>query len=903
MRILREWLSRLWTTLRPDRSDEELEQELRLHLDLVAEDGRRRGLAPADAERDARIQVGGPSQAMEGLRDQRGLRWLDDLLRDFSFAARLLIRAPIFALVAVATLALTIGACTAIYSVVYAIVLRPLPYPDPDQLVQLHQVDQAGRGGDQFSDPNFEDLRDQATSFQAMAEFDAATVSAMAGDLPLRVRSAAVSRGFFDVFATEPARGRRFSADESQSGGPRAAIVSDRFWREDFGAGDFSTARLRVNGERYAIVGVMPPTFAFPADVDVWVPREPGGRNPFRTGHNWEVVGRLRDRVPLETARRDATTIARRLKEQYGQDTLMSDVSVIPLHDELAGRVQPVLLLLQASVILLLAVACANLANVLLARASARRRELAIRAALGASWLRVVLPLIAESLIVSACGGALGVALAAMAIRFTGLIQPANLPRLGDIRMSWPVVLFAVGITTGTAIALSALAGWRERRPDVASSLKDAQRGYTTGTSVGRLRSGLIVAQLIVSVVLVIGAGLLGRSLLALLSENLGFRTAGRLAIDVATAEPKIRVTPERLEFDDPSRLPAMARLNERITTRLSALPGVLEVGGINRLPLSGGNSKGIFSIVTNGDRMVDLRSLVALVRDPTRMGEAAFRVASDGYFRVMGIPLVSGRLFDAGDGPDAPHVAVISESLARTRWPNQNPIGVHIQFGGMDGDLRVFTIVGIVGDVRERGFDAPPQPTFYADYRQRPLATFAFTFVVSTAAAPTAIVGDARRVIHELAPEVPPQFRTLPEIVDRSVAGRRFAFALAAFFAGTALVLAVLGIYGVLAFLVAQGAHEFGIRMALGAQRIDIQRLVLGHAARLLAAGLALGIGVSLVATRLLSSVLFRVRPTDPATYIAAAVVLGAASLAACEVPAIRATRADPARALRAEG
>ena len=242
----------------------------------------------------------------------------------------------------------------------------------------------------------------------------------MAGDLPLRVRAAAVSRGFFDVFATEPARGRRFSGDESRVGGPRAAIVSDRLWREDFGAAaDLSAARLRVNGERYAIVGVMPPTFAFPADVDVWTPRELEGRNPFRTGHNWEVVGRLRDGVPLERARSEATAIARRLKEQYGQDTLMSDVAVVPLHDELVGRVKPVLLLLQASVILLLAVACANLANVLLARASARRRELAIRTALGATWIRVVLPLIAESLIVSGCGGALGVVVAAGTIRFT----------------------------------------------------------------------------------------------------------------------------------------------------------------------------------------------------------------------------------------------------------------------------------------------------------------------------------------------------------------------------------------------------------------------------------------------------------------------------------------------------
>jgi hypothetical protein len=277
--------------------------------------------------------------------------------------------------------------------------------------------------------------------------------------------------------------------------------------------------------------------------------------------------------------------------------------------------------------------------------------------------------------------------------------------------------------------------------------------------------------------------------------------------------------------------------------------------------------------------------------------------VTSAGYFRVMGIPLIRGRLFDAGDVADAPHVALVNQSLARARWAGGDPIGAHVQFGGMDGDLRVFTIIGVVGDVRDRGFDAPPLPTFYADFRQRPLTTFTFSFVALTTVAPEAVIGDARHVLHDLAPDVPPRFRTMSEIVDRSVSGRRFAFVLVSFFAGSALLLAVLGIYGVIAFLASESAHEFGIRMALGAQRMDIQRLVLGHAARLLTAGLVLGIGVSLAATRLLGNMLFRVTPTDPATFFTAVAVLAVAALAACEVPALRATRADPARVLRADG
>jgi putative ABC transport system permease protein len=829
---------------------------------------------------------------------------MPSLFRDVRFAVRLLRRTPGFTLVAILTLGIAIGACTAMYSVVYGVVLRPLPYPSPDQIVQLNQVDQAGRRGAQFSDPNFEDVRDQTNSFRAMAEFSVGSASMMVGDLALRARLAEVSRGFFDVFATDPAHGRRFSADESREGGPSAAIVSDRFWRDHFDdLTDLSVARLRVDGEPHAIVGVMPAAFAFPASVDVWTPREARGRNPFRTGHNWEVVARLRDGVSLATARAEATTVAKRLKQRYGQDTLMSDAAVLPLHDELVGRVRPVLLLLMVSVGLLLVVACANLANVLLARVSARRRELAVRAALGATGTAIILPLVAESLIVSICGAVVGVAIASAAVQSAALIDAADLPGAADVRLSWPVWLFALGVTWLTALTLSVLSGWRERRPDIVSSLKDAQRGYTAGGSVGRVRNVLVVAQLVVSVVLLIGAGLLGRSFVALLRENLGFRTTGLLAIDVSVPGPHVHIAPQGLQFDDPSSLPRQARLNGEIMERLGALPGVVDVGGISRFPLGGGGSNGTFAIVDGGEWQTTLEGLAALAKDPARTGEAEFRVTSLGYFRAMGIPLIRGRLFDDREGPDAPHAALISETLARTRWPDQDPIGLHIQFGGMDGDLHVFTIVGIVGDVRERGFDAPPRSTFYADYRQRPLATFDFTFVARTATDPTQLSSNARRVIHDLAPEVPPRFRTVDTIVNQSVAGRRLTFTLAAFFAGSALLVAVLGVYGVMAFLISERAHEFGIRMALGAQRLDVQRLVLGQAARLVLAGLSLGLALALVATRLLSHLLFGIRATDPLTYGAAVAVLTCAALVACELPAIRATRVDPARALRADG
>jgi predicted permease len=830
------------------------------------------------------------------------------LVGDLRFAARLLRRTPGFTIVSVLTLGAAIGACTAMYSIVHGLILSPLPYPRSAQIVQLEQVGASGRRSPTFSDPNFEDLRDQTTSYRAMAEFNQYGFSSIVvGNVPLRVRVANVSRGFFDVLETEPIMGRRFSPDESREGGPLVVIVSQRFWREHLAAtSDLSTAHLKLNGDVHTVVGVMPARFAFPPDVDVWKPREATIRNPYRTAHNWRVIARVRDDVGLVAARAETSSVARRLKARFGQDTMMSDAAVVPLHDEMVGNVRPALLVLLASVGLLLVVACANLANVLLARATARRRELAVRAAMGATSIEVILPLVAESLIVSACGGALGVALATAVVRSTTLIDAADLPHVGEIHVSWPVLLFAIVITWLTALVLSLLAAWRERRPDVLSSLRDAQRGQTAGGSVGRLRNGLVVAQLVVSVVLLVGAGLLGRSLIALLQERLGFRTTDIVAIEMVSPRPRFQITARGLEYEDPSVLPRQARLNQQIIDGLARVAGVIDVGGSSIMPLTGGGPNGTFIVLPPNDPRANLRSfdeIIPLMKDSSLSGRAEFRIASAGYFRVMGIPLVRGRLFDERDTTDAPHVALISDTLARTRWPNQDPIGQQIQFGNMDGDLRLFTVVGIVGDVREGGFDVPPQPVFYADYRQRPSQSFGFTFVVRTASAPAATIADARRMIRDLAPEVPPQFRTIGEIVDRSVAGRRFTVLLALLFAGAALLVAVLGIYGVTAFLVASRSPEFGLRLALGAQARDVHRLVLGQAAQLVVMGVGGGLVVAYGVSRVLTSQLFGIRATDPFTYIAAATVLALVAAVACEVPALRAMRVDPARVLRADG
>ena len=898
---------KLRSLLHRDRRADEIAEELEFHLNEEMEDRRAGGISLEQAQREARRELGNITLIAEDTRAAWTWPGVERMVEDLRFGLRGLRRAPGFTLVAVSTLGLAVGAATAMYGVVDGVVLRPLPYPGPERLVALKQVYSSGRPGP-FSDPNFEDLQAGAARIRAMAEYNSAVASLVAGALPIRTGVASVSQDFFDVFATFPARGRRFAPDELREGGPRVAVVSDRFWRRHFSdLGELSAARLRLNGEPYTVVGVMPAQFDFPLGTDMWTPREQRPRNPYRTGHNWQVVGRLQDGVGVDAARAEATTVARRLKQQHGDDTAMTDVAVVPLREELVGHVGPVLFLLLASVVLLLGVACANLATLLLARISTRRRELAVRTALGAKGSSLLVPIVAESLIVALAGGLVGLLTATAGIRAVRLLDLASLPRLGDLEASRTVLVFGLVATGFTALSFATLAGWHARRLDLADALKDGGRGHTGGAAVRRLRHALVVAQLALSVVLLIGAGLLGRSLAALLSQDTGFRRAGLLTITLSSPFPVVRIKDGEVELADPDVPRRQAQLNERLLQRLGALPGVVEAGGVDILPMGGQDGSGGTFLVVRGDdleaqQVKSLKDMGPFFTDKTRTGNAAFRVASAGYFRAMSIPLVRGRLFDDRDSADAPHVALISESLARTRWPNEDPIGARVQFGNIDGDMRVFTVVGIVGDIREAGLDTPPTPMFYADHRQRPLLAFNFTAVLQTTAPPTSLVADARRVIRDLSPEVAPQFRAIDEVVGASVAGRRFALALTAGFAAAALLVAILGVYGVLSYLVAQRSQEFGVRIALGAQWTDIQRLVLGEAGRLLVMGLTIGIGLTLAGKRLLEGMLFGIRATDPLTYLGVSVLIAVVALLACQAPAIRASRLDPVRTLRAE-
>jgi putative ABC transport system permease protein len=822
-------------------------------------------------------------------------------LLDAWFAVRLLLTRPAFAVIAALTLGVAFGAATAMYSVVYAVTIRPLPYPDANQLVQLWQLDDKALQG-QFSSPNFDDLQARSRSFSALAIYAQGTAPVVLAGHAQRATVATVSGQFFQTLGVQPALGRGFLDEERVAGGRPVAIVGHRFWSRHLGGrADLAGLSLRLRGASHAVVGVMPAGFEFPTGADIWVPYAAVSRNPYRTGHNWLAIGRLRQDVSLQAAREESNRVAAQLKRELGDGTWMAGVALVPLREQMVGDVRPVLLLLLASVGLLLFVACANLAGLLLVRIASRRREMAIRAALGSSMVTTSVALLAEALTIAIMGGLVGVAFAWWGTRTLLERTTLDIPRLNEVALSWQVLLVALGATLFTGVILGAFSAWRARRSDIAEALKGSARGEAGSAHGGRLRQTLVVAQLAVSMVLLVGAGLLARSLMHLLSQDPGFRTDGVVLVDLSSPSPEPRITDAGLEFDNPAVLPQQAAINAELIDRLSSLPGVAVAGGISRPPLGASYSSGRFVIVRGADRL-DVATLQRLAEDPSRTGDAEFRVASAGYFQAMGIPVLRGRLFQSGDTFDAPHVAVISETLARTRWPNEDPIGARIQFGGMDGDFRVFTIVGIVGDIRERGFDADPSPTFYADYRQRPLMTFDFTLVMQAAGDPAALIGASRRMVSEVNPNAALRFRTIESVVDHSVAGRRLALWLTGGFAAAAMLLAVLGVYGVMSQVVVSRRREFGMRMALGAQRRDVYRLLLGQAGRLFAVGAVVGIAAASLLGRLLRSALFGIQPTDPVTYVGVLFLLGVAAYAACAIPAFRATRIDPLVAIRSD-
>jgi predicted permease len=487
-------------------------------------------------------------------------------------------------------------------------------------------------------------------------------------------------------------------------------------------------------------------------------------------------------------------------------------------------------------------------------------------------------------------GGGLGVVLAALGVKALLALEPGNLPRVAEVGVDWRVLAFAFGLSVVVAAVLGLLSAWRGTAGDLRQAMAQAQRTQAGAGASYRVRGALVVAQMSLTLVLLVGAGLLGRSFLRLARIDPGYRTERALVLDISTSMA-----------ETPAGERERIRLYDEISARLSALPGVAAVGGVNAFPLTGGNSSnGTFLIMSRPDEQFDMSRVVDIMKDPSRVGEAEFRVAGPGYFKAMNIPLVRGRAFEDRDGADAPNVAVISASLAKTRWPNEDPIGKTIQYGNMDGDMRPFTIVGIVGDVREANLAAPARPTFYANYRQRPRSASAFFFVVAGSAPAESLIPAARRIVGELRPDLPPRFRTIETVVSNSVADRRFVLMLVGVFGGAAMLLATLGVYSVIAYVVTQRRQEIGVRVALGAQSGDVLRMVLRQGFTLAFLGIAIGTVGALFVGRLLARFLFGIAPNDPLAFGGVILVLALVALVASFVPALRATRVDPMTALR---
>jgi predicted permease len=636
----------------------------------------------------------------------------------------------------------------------------------------------------------------------------------------------------------------------------------------------------------------MPRGYDFPAGSELWVPRAPVTEN--RAAHNWRVVGRLSDGVSQDQAQQDLSAIARRLKQQYGDDTAMEDAAIRPVLEQLVGDVRPALLVLLGAAGVLLLVACVNVANLLLARALSRDRESALRLALGARPAHLARSFLTESLVLALSGATLGVMLAIAGVPALLALEPGGLPRIDDIGTDWTVLGFALGTSVLSAVLIGLVPGIRAARRDVRESLADSHRIQSGSPASRRLRGALVVAQIALTVVLLVGAGLLGRSLQKLLAVDPGFRTDGAVVMEI-TFPSSQNALPEGAET-------RRVGFIEQLTARLQTIPGVERVGGVNHFPLSGGGANGTFVTLERPDEIASFEEFSVLANEPSRNGNAEFRVASADYFRAMDIPLVRGRFFDERDSPDTPHVALISASLAETRWPGQDPLGEIVFFGNMDGDLRPLTVVGVVGDVHEYGIGVPPRPTFYVDYRQRPRTAFIFAVAIQGQADAAALTATARRIARDLDPEVPVDFTTLRDVTSASLADRQFVLLLVALFGAVALVLATTGVYGVVVYIASQRTPEIGVRVALGAQAGDVVRLLVRQGVVFSITGVVIGLAAAFTATRVLASFLYEVGTVDLLTYAAVAVALFVAAAVASWMPARRASLLDPVEALRHE-
>ena len=812
------------------------------------------------------------------------------------YAIRMLRQNPGFAAVGIITLALGIGASTAMFSVLDGVVLKSLRYPDVERIVAVNtRFTNEGRSIWRSAGGDLDDLRVETNLFESFSFYQGWEMGVQVVKSAEFVQAAFVDTNFFHVFSIAPLAGRVFTADDAG----RSAVVSLGFAQRNYGSTAAALGQtLGIGGTAYEITGVLPAMFDFPNKGQVWAAISPIPENRTRSGYNYKAVAKLRDGVSTSAANARLQALGARLAAAFPRDNGDKTFTVIPLQDQLSAPVRSTLFILMGAVGLVLLTACANVANLMLARATARSRELAVRSALGAPRRRLVRQFVTEAFVLSLLGGAFGLLGAYFGVTGLLAVAPQNLPRLDEVSINLPVLAFALLLCCGVAIGVGFFTALRATAGDIRKGLAEGGREQASSQSSQRVGRGIVAAQIAITLVLVVGAGLLGRSLMKLLEVNPGFRMEKIVTMDVSLPRP---------DWTDWKTKAGQAIFFRNLLDRLRQIPGVRQVGATSDLPMTGWVSNGQFLLIAQNELPKNPTNLQELSRDfdllfrqKERLGEADFCVATHGYFQSLGIPLLRGRIFDERDGPDSPHAAVISASLARERWPGQDPIGHTIEFGNMDGDIRLLTIIGVVGDVHNYSPDAPPQPTVYVNLFQRPEPQMTLTMLSD--ADTQQVTSAARQILHELNPEIPPRFRTFSQVYSESLGSRRFNLLLIGFFAGIALLLATAGVFGVMAYSVSRRTREIGVRVALGARPRDVLAMVLGQGLRTVLVGVVLGVAGSLALTRAIQSLLFGITATDPLTFIAVILLLVTVALLACYIPARRAAKVDPMVALRYE-
>jgi putative ABC transport system permease protein len=809
----------------------------------------------------------------------------EDMFQDLRFGFRMLLKNPGFTLIAVLTLALGIGANAAIFSVVNAAWLRPLPYPEAEQLVLVAHHNTKRAGNFELTPGGYLDVREQSKSFARLAAYVAQDFNLTGAGEPERLRGQSVSASLFPLLKVSPSAGRVFTDADDRAGASRVVILSHQLWQRRFGAqADLIGQTLTLDDQSCTVVGVMPPGFDFPdKETELWVPLvfAANAAND-RTAYYLSGIARLKPGVTLATAQSELDVIARNLALAFPQSNTDLGFSVESLHESLVSGFKQALFVLLGAVGCVLLIACVNVANLLLARAAVREKELAVRAALGAGRLRLLRQLLTESTLLALCGGALGLLLAVWGIKVLKLINPEGpgaIARLDEVSLDFRVLGFTLGVACLTGILFGLAPALQISKPDLQHALKEGGRGFT-GAHGHRLRSLLVVTEIALSLVLLTGAGLLIRSFVRLQSVDLGFNPERLLTLRVELSDGKSQDLTRRVSF------------YQQVIERVRALPGVEAVGIVNAAPIV---SPGMRSAIVVEDKPDP---------PPGQPQLANNRVVNPDYFRTLGVPLLKGRPLSAQDNLQTPAVAMINQAMARRYWGDEDPVGKRFKFAPRASDAPWLMVVGVVGDIRQGGLNAAPFPELYMPFTQghqrwaRPRVLF-----VRTAGDPLNLVAAVKEQIWAVDKDQTVwAVRTMEEIVARSLAARRFNLWLLGAFATLALVLASVGIYGVISYAVSQRTREIGVRLALGAARRDILKLIVGQGLVLTLCGVGSGVVASLALTRWLSTLLFEVSPTDPLTFAGVALLLTAVALLACYLPARRATKVKPLTALRHE-